>query len=44
MVENQEEEALITFNAGIAKVLVKNNERAYLVRWYCDKEYIGEYG
>jgi len=39
----QEEEALITFNAGIAKVLVKNNERSYLVRWYCDQEYIGEY-
>lgn len=39
----QEEEALITFNAGIAKVLVKNNERAYLVRWYCNQEYIGEY-
>jgi hypothetical protein len=43
MTEQQEEEALITFNAGIAKVLVKNNEQAYLVRWYCDKEYIGEY-
>ena len=39
----KEEEALITFNAGQAKVLVKNNERAYLVRWYCDNEYIGEY-
>jgi len=43
MVEQQEEEALITFNAGQAKVLVKNNKEAYLVRWYCDKEYIGEY-
>ena len=39
----KEEEALITFNAGQAKVLVKNNKEAYLVRWYCDKEYIGEY-
>ena len=43
MSEYQEEEALITFNSGQAKVLVKNNEQAYLVRWYCDREYIGEY-
>ena len=43
MSEYKEEEALITFNSGQAKVLVKNNEEAYLVRWYCDKEYIGEY-
>jgi hypothetical protein len=38
----KEEEALITFNAGQAKVVLKGNSM-FLVRWYCDKEYIGEY-
>ena len=43
MTEIKEEEALITFNSNSAKVLVKNNIRSYLVRWYCNDEYIGEY-
>ena len=43
MSEYQEEEALITFNAGMAKVLVKGDFDSYLIRWYCDEEYIGEH-
>ena len=43
MTEIKEEEALITFNSNSAKVLVKNNLESYLIRWYCNEEYIGEY-
>lgn len=43
MEKQEEEEALITFNAGQAKVSVKNTTNIYLVRWYCDNEYIGEH-
>jgi hypothetical protein len=42
MVEQQEEAALITFNSGQVKVALKGNGM-FLVRWYCDREYIGEY-
>ena len=40
--EEREEEALITFNNGTAKVSIKG-DNMWLVRWYCDQEYIGEY-
>ncbi len=39
----KEEEALINFSGTDARVSVKNNNEAYLVRWYCNEEYIGEY-
>ena len=39
----EEEEALINFSGTTARVSVKNNDRAYLVRWYCNEEYIGEH-
>lgn len=38
----QEEEALITFNSGQAKVALKGDSM-FLVRWYCNEEYIGEH-
>ena len=42
IIAQEEEAALITFNSGQAKVTLKGNSM-FLVRWYCDEEYIGEY-
>jgi len=40
--EEKDEEAIINFNNGQAKVAIKGGHM-WLVRWYCDREYIGEY-
>ena len=42
-INSREDEAIITFNSGQAKVALKGHNSFFNIRWYCDDEYVGEY-